>query len=120
MRQGINRSHVEAGNQPNVRRPLPWEMVKKMKGCTMERGFGGRVVWMGLTLSYLLLLRTSELFTDYRGEFTKNIAGGGEILRFPREDSGKGGQGGGDLQEFQSGSGEEGCDICEDSGPGAS
>lgn len=28
VRQGIKRTYVEAGNQPKVRRPLTWEMIR--------------------------------------------------------------------------------------------
>lgn len=68
MRQGIRRAHVEICNHPKLRRPLTWEVVKGLEGCAVVWGVGERVVWMGLALSFLLLLWASELFADDRGD----------------------------------------------------
>lgn len=32
VRQGKKRAHIEAGNQPKLRRPLTWETVEVMEG----------------------------------------------------------------------------------------
>ena len=65
VRQGIRRAHAEVGNQPEMRRPRTWEMVKDLEGCAVNWVLRGRVIWMGLMLSFLLLLR------NVRGEFTR-------------------------------------------------
>lgn len=81
VRQGIKMAHVGAGNKPKSWRPLTWEMVKGLEGCTVDWGVGRRVVWMNLALSYLLPLPTSELFAGYVGQSSRGIVlKGGEIL----------------------------------------
>ena len=49
-----------------MRRPLSWEMLKEMEEAAKEWGVGGRVAWIGLALTYLLLLRASKLFAVCR------------------------------------------------------
>lgn len=67
VKQGIKRAHVEG---PKLRRPLPREMVKEMEGCAVEWGIGGSV-------SYVLLLRASELFAEGGlGESTQCLRSG--------------------------------------------
>ena len=66
-REGIKRAHVEGGTQLRMRRPLSWEMLKEMEEATKEWGVGARVAWIGLPLTYLLLLRASELFAEDDG-----------------------------------------------------
>ena len=58
---------MEEGIQQRMRRPLPWEMLKEMEEAAKEWGMGGRVAWIGLALTYLLLLRASELFAEDDG-----------------------------------------------------
>ena len=67
VREGIKRAHVEEGTQQRVRRPLSWEMLKEMEKAAKEWGVGRRVAWIGLPLTYLLLLRASELFAEDSG-----------------------------------------------------
>ena len=67
VKEGIKRAHVEGGTQQRMRRPLSWEMLKEMEEAAKEWGMGGRVVWIGLALTYLLLLRASELFAEDDG-----------------------------------------------------
>ena len=68
-KQGINRAHVEKGTQQRVRRPLTWGMPTTMQESISSWGVGGRVVRIGLALSYVLMLRASELFAGEKGEF---------------------------------------------------
>ena len=58
---------MEGGTQQRVRRPLSWEMSKRMERAAKELGVGGRVAWIGLSLTYLILLRVSELFAEDDG-----------------------------------------------------
>ena len=58
---------MEGGTQQRVRRLLSWEMLKRMEGIAKEWGTGGRVVRIGLALTYLILLRASELFAEDDG-----------------------------------------------------
>ena len=67
VREAIKRAHVEEGTQQRMRRPLSWETLKYMKEAAKEWGVGGRVAWIGLALTYLLLLRASELFAEDDG-----------------------------------------------------
>ena len=45
-------------------------------------GSGARVVWIGLALSYLFMLRASELFAGENGEFHSIYFCGGGMWRF--------------------------------------
>ena len=67
VREGIQRAYVERGSQQRMRRPLSWEMLKEMEEAAKEWRVGGRVAWIGLDLTYLLLLRASELFAEDNG-----------------------------------------------------
>ena len=51
-----------------VRRPLTWEMIRVMEESIGAWGVGGRIVWIGLALTYQLLLRASELFAEEGGK----------------------------------------------------
>ena len=64
VRQGIKRAHVESGSGQRLRRPLTWRMLAAMEGCSQEWGMGVRVTWIGLALTYLLLLRASAIFAE--------------------------------------------------------
>ena len=79
IKEGIKRAHVEEGTQQRMRRPLSWEMLKEMEEAAKEWGVGGRVAWIGLALTYLLLLRVSELFAedDGRVHAVYGLRGGG-------------------------------------------
>ena len=50
-----------------MRRPLSWEMLKRMEAAAKEWGVGGRVAWIGLALTYLTRLGASELFAEDDG-----------------------------------------------------
>ena len=71
VRQGIKRAHVEMGSQQRVRRPLTWGMLTGMQESIPSWGEGGRVLWIGLALSYFLMLRASELFAKEKGVYHK-------------------------------------------------
>ena len=66
--QGIKKGHVEKGTQARVRRPLTWGMLSSMQQSVGGEGAGGRVLWIGLALTYLLMLRASELFAERDGK----------------------------------------------------
>ena len=67
-KKGIRRAHAEARDQTRVKRPLTWEMIRVMEESIGAWGVGGRIAWIGLALTYQLLLRTSELFADKGGK----------------------------------------------------
>lgn len=50
------------GTQQRVRKSLSWEMLRGMEGMANGCGVGGREAWIGMTLSYFMLLRALELF----------------------------------------------------------
>lgn len=67
VRKGIKRADVDAGNQPRLRRPPTWKMTEGMEGGAAGLGFGGRLVRIGLALSYVLVIGELELFFEDRG-----------------------------------------------------
>ena len=69
VKQGIKRAHVEKGTQQRVGRPLTWGILTRMQDSVPFWGVGGRVVWIGLTLSNFLTLRASELFEGEKEDF---------------------------------------------------
>ena len=56
------------GTRHGVRRPLTWEMIRVMEESIGAWGAGGKIVWIGLALTYQLLLRASELFAEEGGK----------------------------------------------------
>ena len=50
--QGIKRAHVGMGSQQKVRRPLTWRMLTEMHESVQACGVDGRVLWIGLALTY--------------------------------------------------------------------
>ena len=69
VKQGNKRAHVEKGTEQRMRRPLTWGMLTRMQESVPSWGVGGRVMSIGLALSYFLMLRASELFAGEKGEF---------------------------------------------------
>lgn len=60
------------------------EMIKVMEESVGEWGVRGRRAWIGLALSYQLLLRPSELFTGEGGGRTPTLLleeGGDSLIR---------------------------------------
>ena len=68
VKKGIRRAHAEAENHARVRRPLTWEIISVVEESIGEWGVGGRIVWIGLALTYQLLLRASDLFAEEGGK----------------------------------------------------
>lgn len=68
VRLGIKRRQVGEGVQQRIRRPLSWGMITEMQREAAGWGQGGRVLWIGLALSNLLMLRASELFAGAGGK----------------------------------------------------
>ena len=56
VRQCIKRAHVEMGSQQNGRRPLTWGVLTGMQESVQAWGLAGRVLRIGLVLSYLFML----------------------------------------------------------------
>ena len=52
IRQGIKRAHVGMSSQQKVRRPLTWGILTEMHESVQAWAVGGRVLWMGLALTY--------------------------------------------------------------------
>ena len=74
----MKRAHVEMGSQQRVRRPLRWRVMAGMQGSVQVYGTSGRVFWIGLALSNVVL-RASELFATKVNGCTINytVCGGG-------------------------------------------
>ena len=71
VRHGVKRAHVGMGSQQKVRRSLTWGMLTDMQESVQAWGVCGRVLWIGLALTYFLMLRASELFANGKGVFHK-------------------------------------------------
>ena len=52
VRQGIKRAHVGVDRQQKVRRPFTWGMLTEMQESVQAWGEGGRVLWIGLALTW--------------------------------------------------------------------
>lgn len=65
--KGIDRIRGMTGKQAQVRLPLTWSMLSQGYHTVASAPDGGKVVWLGLTLSYFLLCRASELFAYANG-----------------------------------------------------
>ena len=92
VKEGIKRAHVEGGTQQRVRRPLSWEILKGMEGAVKEWGVGEIVAWIGLALTYLILLEASELFAEDDGSVhAVYCLGGGDVVFYPGERQVEGG-----------------------------
>ena len=60
--KGIARIRGGVGKKAQVRLPLTWSMLAQGYLTVSEFKEGGRVMWLGLALTYFLLCRASELF----------------------------------------------------------
>ena len=82
VKKGIKRMHMTS-------RSRSWGMLKGMEGGCKEWGVCGRVAWIRLALSCLMLLRTSELSAEHdarvhvvhclRGDNVASYAGGQQV-----------------------------------------
>lgn len=64
MKEGIKGVHEEEGTQQQVWKSLTWGMLNRMEVPVRNWGVGGKVNWIGLALTYLMLLRASGLFAE--------------------------------------------------------
>ena len=66
--KGVMRFQVEAGVSRRVRLPvLSWRMLMEGEDLALAWGPGGRVLRLCLSLSYLLIARSDEMFADSSG-----------------------------------------------------
>ena len=74
-------------------------MLEEMEEAAKEWGVGGRVAWIGLALTYVLLLRASELFVEDDGR-VHAVYGlrGGDVAFYAGERQMEGGSSGGTFQ----------------------
>lgn len=61
--RGIARSQVEL----RTRLPVTWSMLRDSEDIVQSWGPGGRVLWMCLSLSYILIARADEMFATSSG-----------------------------------------------------
>lgn len=66
--KGIERIHVQVGTPRRVRGPVSWETLLQGQHLIPSWGQGGRVLWLCLALSYLLMTRAEEMFASMAGE----------------------------------------------------
>ena len=63
----IARSHADAGTRHRVRLPVTLGMRLEGKNLIPSWGVGGIVMWICLTVMYLFLLRSDEMFASDEG-----------------------------------------------------
>ena len=56
LRRETERAYVEFGNQPRVQWPMTWQMVETIEELVPECGAAGGIIWIGLVLSYFMVL----------------------------------------------------------------
>ena len=56
LRRETERDYVEFGNQPRVQWPMTWQMVETIEELVPECGVAGGIIWIGLVLSYFMVL----------------------------------------------------------------
>ena len=71
VRQGIKRAHVGMGSQQKVKRPLTWGMLTEMQESVQAWGVGGRVLWIGLALTYYFYVASVGIICQRKGLFHK-------------------------------------------------
>ena len=64
--KGINRAHGMSTKKGRVKLPLSWSMLSHGRQALASMEAGGRVMWLGLAVSYFLLCRASApgAYTD--------------------------------------------------------
>ena len=60
--KGVERSHADHGHQPRIRRPISWATIYSAKHTASQWGPGGRLLFLGLGVSFFFLTRASEMF----------------------------------------------------------
>ena len=63
----VDRAHAQTLTRPRTRKPLTWKMLETGRSMVEGMGESGRLIWMGLALSFLLLCRASELWAYETG-----------------------------------------------------
>ena len=66
--KGIDRAHGMVPRKAPVRLPLTWSILSQGQPVVSTSVDGGRVMWLGLALSYFLLCRASELWAYANGK----------------------------------------------------
>lgn len=65
--KGTDRTRRTSDKKAQVRLPLTWSILSQGFLSVTDSKNGGRVMWLGLALSYFLLCRASELFAYTNG-----------------------------------------------------
>lgn len=76
-KQRVKRAHVETSTQQRVSRPVTWSILTRIHGSVPSWGVGKKIVWIGLALSYFLMLQVSELLAGEKEGFHGICCGGG-------------------------------------------
>ena len=66
--KGIDRAHEKTPKKVPVRLPLTWSTLSQGQRLVTSMADGGRVMWLGFTLSYFLLCRASESWAYANGK----------------------------------------------------
>ena len=75
---------VEEGVRTRVKSPLTGAMIRAMEAGAAGLGKGGRILWIGVALSYLLMARASELFAGGGGKYDETDCPQGKDVDFSR------------------------------------
>ena len=62
--KGTATSHVKASTRHRVRLPVTWIMLLDGESLIPARGIGRRVMWLCMSLSYFLVARSDEIFSN--------------------------------------------------------
>ena len=65
--QGISRSHTLAGTRSRVRLHISRDMLINGRQLISSWGFGGKVLWLCLGMSYFFFARSDEVFANVSG-----------------------------------------------------
>ena len=83
--KGIDRAHGMSKRKAQVRLPLPWLLLSQDREALASMEDGGRVMWLGLAVSYFSLCRASELRAYADGKVHPEFRLTRECLMLSRE-----------------------------------
>ena len=83
--KGIDQAQGLSKKKAQVRLPLSWSLLSQGRRALVNMEDGGRVMWLGLAVSYLMLCRASELRAYADGKVHPEFSVTQDCLTFSRE-----------------------------------
>ena len=83
--KGIDRAHGMSKKKAQIRLPLSWSLLSQGRQALVSMEDGGRVMWLGLAVSYFMLCRASEMWAYADGKVHPDFCLTRECLAFSRE-----------------------------------